>query len=155
MDGIKTNEVLIMKNVLSYRGKMNQHEMMNLSKQIDSILYENNVHRDGFTATVTHEIISDGEQTTVDFEIKVPLDKYIQVSNGFECLKEFKIENALKMKVHGNVEKVKRAVENLTCYIAENGLVQVTPIYIVTIKEARTILELEYMETDVYVGIRK
>jgi len=153
-DNILENQHLIMKNVLSYRGKVTQTESMLVSKKIDDILKENNATKNGSVVTVTHSIEMQDGQPVFDFEMKIPLDKPITVSDEFEFIPEFALENALKARVIGSPQVLEGMMKELKEYMDDNDLTPLSPAYIATVKEAKTQAEINDMIIDIYVAVK-
>lgn len=69
----------------------------------------------------------------------------------------FVLENALKYKVIGNPNNQEKFNE-LNKYIDDNGFIQKSPVYTVTITDLTkisTIQELENVKIDIYVEVKK
>jgi effector-binding domain-containing protein len=61
--------------------------------------------------------------------------------------------NAVAIRHVGNPAGLEKTVNELLAYIQQKGLQPITAAYNVTVKEARTPLEVEEMVVDVYIGI--
>ena len=53
---VEENQRLEIKNVLNFRRKLNNQDLMNISKEIDKILLNNNAKKNNGVMTVTHNI---------------------------------------------------------------------------------------------------
>ncbi len=150
---IEENQSLILNNVLTFRGKLNQQESISISKEIDDILEKNNAKKVGGTVTVTHNISVENGVQIIDLEIMLPLDKEITVSEPFTFMPEFALNDALRIRIEGNPQQMQTAIQTLAEYIESKNLQPNTPLYAVTIKEAKTAFDVEDMITDLYTGI--
>lgn len=153
-NSILENQTLYMKNVLSYRGKVTQMESMQISKQIDDIIRANNATKDGAVVTVTHSIKMNDGQPVMDLEMKIPLDKPVVVTDNFEFIPEFVLENTLKARHIGNPQLLEGKMNELKEYMDSHNLTPMSPAYIATVKEAKTQAEIDDMIIDVYVVVR-
>lgn len=147
------NQTLEMYNVLSYRGKMTQQQMNVKSQEISKLIELSGAHKNGFVATSTFSIEQAADGALMDVEILVPLDREIAVPAGYMWKPRFLLTNALMVRHVGNLSLLGAAVNELNAYILEHKLVPISTGYNVTVKEAKTPLELEQMEIEVYVGI--
>lgn len=150
---IQENMTLEMKKVLSFRSKMTQQEMAAKSQEIESILQNNNAHKASPVVTTTYAVEQTAQGVVMDVEILIPLDKEISVPAGFLWKPHFLLTNALMVRHIGNPSTMQNSVNELNAYIAEHHLTPITTGYNVTVKEARTPLEMEQMEVDIYVGV--
>lgn len=88
-----------------------------------------------------------------DMEILVPLDREIPVPQGYAWKPDFLLTNALMVKHLGNPAGLQESIQELNQFILAHGLVPISSGYNVTVREAKTPLELDSMEVDVYVDI--
>ena len=151
---ILKNQILSYSNVLIYRNKMTQQESAFLTNNINAALAESGATQSGPTITVTHSIEILAGAPIIDLEIFIPLNKEIIPPENFSFATEFKIENALKIRICGNPQNMNSAIEKLKEYIDSNKLTPTTPIYTVTVQGATNQEELENMIIDIYVGIK-
>lgn len=150
---IYVNQDLKMKNVLTLRRKMDQQTSVSVSKEIDEIVERSKAKKNGCTVTVTHNITVENGQQVLDLEIMIPLDKEIAVPAGFEFKNEFSINNALMVRINGNPNQMQGALKELSEYIKEKNLKPNTPLYVVTVKEAKIPAEVNDMVTEIYIGV--
>ncbi len=151
---ILKDQILSLTNVLTYRNKMTQQESAFLTNNINTVLAESGAVQVGSTVTVTHSIEMVEGAPIIDLEIFIPINKAIIPPQNFSFTKEFKIENALKMRICGNPQNMNLAMEKLKEYIDSNGLVPTTSVYTVTVKGATSQEDLENMIIDIYVGVK-
>lgn len=150
---ILKSQTLEMKNVLSYRGKVTQQEFALKSQEIQTIIEKSGAAKDGNIATTTYAVEQTESGQVMDVEILVPLDRKIEVPQGYTLKDELLITNALKISHRGNPALLQNAANELNSYIVSNGLVPITTGYNVTVKEAKDPSEIDSMEVDIYVGI--
>lgn len=152
---VEEKQSLVLQNVLCFRRKLDQQASMNITKEIDEILAKNNAKKNGSTVTITHNITVENGQQVIDLEMMIPLDKKISVLNGVNFLPEFVLNDAFKIRIEGNPQQMQGAVQTLAEYIKSKGLQANTPLYVVTIKDAKTPLEVDSMITELYTGVEK
>lgn len=151
---VEERQSLILHNVLVFRGKLDQQAATNISKEIDEILAKNNVKKEGSTVTVTHNILVEKGQQVIDLEMMIPLDKKITAPDGFHFLPEFVLLDAIKVRITGNPEQMQGAIQILGEYIKNKNLQPNTPLYVVTVKEAKTPIDINSMIMDLYTGVK-
>ncbi len=147
---IQEHMTLEMHNVLSFRGKMTQQELAAKSQEIDQLIKTNGASKSAPTATTTFSVEPGG---IMDIEILIPLDKTFDVPSGFAIKPKILITNALMIKHSGHPSGLENTINELNNYIMSNHLVPITTGYNVTVKDAKTPLELDNMEVEIYVGI--
>lgn len=152
---VEENQNLVLQNVLKFRKKLDQQALIYISKEIDEILAKNNAKKKGNATTVTHNITVENEQQVIDLEMMIPLDKEIVVPNGFEFLPEFLLNDAFKIRIEGTPQQMQDAVKILARYIDERKMKPNTPLYVVTVKEAKTPCDIEGMIADLYSGVEQ
>ena len=150
---ITENETLEMKNVLSFRGKVTQQAFAAKSQEIELILKAAGAEKTAPVVTTTFAVEQGAVGPVMDVEILIPLDKEIQAPAGYTFKHRFLLTNAVVMHHVGHPSKLQDSVNALNAYMQTNQLVPITSGYNVTVKEAKTPLELDQMEVDVYVGI--
>lgn len=151
---VEERQSLILYNVLTFRGKINQQEIADISKEIDEILAQNSAKKEGSTVTVTHNVSVEKGEQVIDFEMMIPLNKEIIVPENFNFLPSFVLNDAIKVRIEGNPQQMQSAVQILVEYLKSNNLQPDTPLYVVTVREAKTALDIDDMITDLYTGIR-
>lgn len=150
---IEQNQTLLLKNVLCIRRKLDQQTAINISNEIDGILAQNKTKKNGSVITITHDITVENGQQIIDLEMMTPLDKEITAPNGFTFLSEFILENAFKLRIEGNPQQMQNAVRILAEHIKNKNLKPITPLYVVTVQEAKMQFDIENMVTDIYIGV--
>lgn len=150
---ILEHQTLEMNNVLSFRAKMTQQELTLKSKEIEKLLADTGAQRNGPTATSTFSVAQGPQGPVMDIEILIPLDREIELPAGYVWKPHFLLTNALMIKHVGNPAGLQSSIMALNTYITEHRLTPITTGYNVTVKEAKTPLEIEEMEVDIYVGI--
>lgn len=152
---VEEKQSLVLQNVIFFRKKLDQQASINISKEIDEILAKNNAKKNGSTITITHNVMVENGQQVIDLEMMIPLDKEISAPNGFEFLPEFVLNDAFKVRIEGNPQQMQSAVETLAEYIKSKNLQPNTPLYVVTVKEAKTQLDIDSMIIDLYTGVEE
>lgn len=150
---ILEHRTLEMHDLLSYRSKMTQQELVEKSKEIEEIIVRSGASKNGCTVTTTFSVEQGPNGPILDMEILVPLDREIPVPQGYVWKPEFLLTNALMMKHIGNPAGLQESVQALNQFILDHGLVPISTGYNVTVREAKTPMELDSMEVDIYVGI--
>lgn len=150
---IRENEVLEMKNVLSFRGKMTQQEFAAKSQEMEQILNMTGAKKAAPVVTTTFAIEQGPLGPVMDVEILIALDREIEVPQGYVFKSHFLLTNAVMVRHTGHPSKLQDSVNALNTYITEHRLVPITSGYNVTVREAKTPLELENMEICIYVGV--
>ena len=150
---IQEHQTLEMRNVLSYRAKMTQQELALKSKEIEAILHEAGAQRVGSTVTATFAVEQGAQGPVMDIEILLPLDKEITPPSGYVWKPHFLLTNALVVRHEGNPAGLQASANALNAYIMEHQLTPITVGYNVTVKEAKTPLELDEMIVEIYVGV--
>lgn len=151
--GVLEHQTLEMRNVLSYRGKMTQQELRAKSLEIEKLLTQTGAKKAGSVATSTFSVEQGANGPVMDIEILLPLDKQISIPDGYSWKPHFLLTNALKLQHVGNPSTIQRTINELNAYIMEHQLIPISTGYNVTVKEAKTPLEIDSMEVDIYVGI--
>ena len=150
---VEEGQQLLLRNVLSFRKNLDQQSLIEISKIIDEIIAKNEARKDGSVVTVTHNVTVENGQQFIDIELMLPLDKEIVVPNEFVFLPEFSLRDAFKIRIVGSPQQMQDAVGILKEYIQNKNLKPSTPLYVVTVKEAKTLLDIEDMITDLYTGV--
>lgn len=150
---IQEHMTLEMHNVLSYRAKMTQQELQAKSLEIEKFLTETGAKRVAPATTTTFSVEQGVSGPVMDIEILIPLDREITSLDGYIWKPHFLLTNALMIRHIGNPSTLQNTVNELNAYILEHQLIPITTGYNVTLKEAKTPLELASMEVDIYVGI--
>jgi len=150
---ITQNQTLEMQNLLSYRGRMTQQEFTAKAQEIERILQEHGAQKAAPVITTTFSVEQGAMGPIMDAEILVPLNKEIPVPSGYVWKPQFLLTNAVKLHHVGHPSALQNSINELNAYITQHQLVPITSGYNVTVKEARTPLDLDAMEIDIYVGV--
>lgn len=142
-----------MHNVLSYRGKMTQQELVEKSREMEEIIQKSGAEKNGGAVTTTFSVEQGPNGAILDMEILIPLNHEIQVPPGYAWKPDFLLTNALLVKHVGNPAGLQECIQELNQFILEHGLVPISTGYNVTVREAKTPLELDSMEVDIYVSV--
>lgn len=151
--GVSEHQTLEMRNVLSYRAKMTQPELQAKSLEIEKLLQSTGAKKAAPAATTTFSIEQGVGGSVMDIEILLPLDREIAPPAGYVWKPHFLLTNALMIKHIGNPATLQNTINELNAYIMDHQLVPISTGYNVTVKEAKTPLEIDNMEVDIYVGV--
>jgi hypothetical protein len=150
---IRESQELRMANVLSFRKQLAASEMQVELAKIGKFVEDGGYTKTGPTVTATFAVESEGGSQVLDMEVLIPLDKPFTPPEGCALKPEFLLTNAVTIRHIGNPAGLQNTVTALTAYIQERRLTPITAAYNVTVKEARTPLEVDDMIVDVYIGI--
>lgn len=153
MNEIKENVSLEMENVLSYRGKVTQQQMMQITKEMQSLIKSNGANTTLNGVSATYAIENEGGVPVMEVEIMYPLDKPIAVSAPYVLKPVFRLRNAVKIRHTGNPALMQNTANELMAYIKDKGLMPVTVGYNVTVQEPSSPTDIENLIVDMYVGV--
>lgn len=153
MNNVEANAKLEMKNVISYRGKIYQQQMINITKEMNEIAEKNGAKKIGPIVTSTYSVENNGLQTMMDVEIQFSLSKQIEVPNNYKFKPLFRISNAVRIRHCGNPALLQQSANKLMMYIKENKLTPITTGYNVTVQEQTSPDNANDMIIDMYVGV--
>lgn len=147
------HQTLEMSNVLSCRARLTQLELGEKAKEIEDVLQRAAVRRKGPIVTTTYGIEQGPQGPIMDIELLIPLEDGVAPPADYILKPRFLLTNAIMLRHVGNPSGLQNSVNELNAYIAARGLVPITSGYNVTVKDAKTPLEMDDMEIHVYVGI--
>lgn len=161
---IKEGQEYRMQNVLVCRAKMTQLQVKEKSQELDKYIKGIGAVPAGLPVTATYAIENSSDGQRIDMELLIPLDRDISkevseglkqntIDSGVRFLPEFVLTNAVKIKHKGNPSRIQESLNVLNEYIAEKKLVPITVGYNVTVKQPKSMAEIDEMEVDTYVGI--
>jgi effector-binding domain-containing protein len=150
---IKENQELQMTNVLSFRKRTAATEFQAELARIGKFVEDGGFTKTGPTVTATFAAEVENGAQMLDMEVLIPLDKPFDPPEGCVCKPEFKLVNAAVIRHTGNPAGLQSTVNKLLAYIQQKGLQPITSGYNVTVKEAKTPLEVDEMIVDIYLGI--
>lgn len=153
MNEIIENVSLEMENVLSYRGKVTQQQMMQITKEMQRIIDSNNAHKTLSGVSATFAVDTTNPVSMMDVEIMCPLDKPIAVSAPYVLKPVFRLRNAVKIRHTGNPALMQNTANELMAYLKDNGLMPITASYNVTVQEPTSPTDIENLIVDMYVGV--
>ena len=140
---IKEEMTLQMKNVLSYRGKMDEATNLKKKDEIFNLITE-------FGAHMVHppvQTVFGAEQTEkgtlLDMEILVPLDKDVSHEvlirqrqlPGYRFKPEFLLTNAVRLHHTGEDSSIEQSIKELYSYIKTRNLHPITSLYNCTLND--------------------
>lgn len=147
------NVKLEMDNVLSFRGKITQQEMVYIMEEIEQIISESGASKNGNIVTATFDVHTNDKKSIMDLQILVPLNTKIIVPSGYDMKPIFRLNNAIKMVYHGNPSNLQESADELMNYIKDKGLMAITPGYNVTINAPNSKDKLDEFCMEIYVGV--
>ena len=150
---ILEHQTLELHNVLSYRAKMTQQELAAKSQEIERLLQNSGAKRAANAVTATFAVEQGAAGPVMDIEILLPLDMELTPPEGYVWKPRFLLTNAVVARHVGNPATLQEASNAINAYIAEHRLTPITAGYNVTVKEAKTPLELDEMIVDIYIGV--
>ena len=153
MHEITENVVLEMTNVLSFRGKVTQQQLNEISNEMETLIKLNNAQRDGANVSATFAVDTSGLIPLIDVELLIPLDKSFPVSEPYRFKQVFRLKNAIKIQHKGSLNTSQNTVNELLHYISEHGYTPVTALYNVVIREPRGQTDIDNMIVDIYIGV--
>lgn len=153
MNEIKENVSLEMENVLSYRGKVTQQQMVQITQEMQNLIESNGAHKTLHGVSATYGIENTGSAPMMEVEIMYPLDKPIAVSAPYVLKPVFRLRNAVKIRHTGNPALMQNAANELMVYIKDRGLMPITAGYNVTVQEPTSPTDIENLIVDMYVGV--
>jgi len=145
------NQTLEMENVVSFRAKMNKNDLAFRAKEIDRLLENNDAHKNGPSVTATFSVEQSAYGPLMDIELLVPIDKKIDVPDGYKFKERFYLTNALKIKHVGDLSKMQNTARELNEFISSNKLVPISTGYNVTLNEPKS--PIETAEVDIYISV--
>lgn len=156
MDDFTKRYDLIYKNAFVFRGLITQIEYANILHEMTKIIAKNNRNVDGYITTCTHDMTEDGK---ADTEIIIPLNLQFELNEEekekYKIINSIEINNCLKVRLEGNPNLLEEKLKPMMKYIDENNLEQVSNIYIVIIKDALSIKEIDNAIVEAYVQVEE
>jgi hypothetical protein len=113
---IKTEENLQMKNVLSFRGKLDQKALMEKRQEIDDLMKKLGVHAIHPAITTTFGVEQTDKGPVMDMEILVPIDRDISHElamaklPGYRFKPLFLLANAVRLHHVGNEASLESSI---------------------------------------------
>lgn len=153
MVNIITGKELELYNVLSLRKKMKQETIPQALNYIGQYLEQNGIQKQGPIVTATFGLEQVSNETLVDIEILVPLNKQFQSSETYTFKEKFHLVNAVYARHKGNPALLENTYSEILTFISINQLQQITVGYNVTINELQPTQTLEESIIDVFIGI--
>lgn len=146
---IKTGKELLLENVLSFRGIVNQTEMQKTGMDMENVINEAGLKRKGTPVTATYEI----KGTNIDIEILIPIEGDLSKINNdkYKVKEKVHIVNAVVVNYIGNPNGLQAAYDELNKYIMDNGLQAITVGYSITKRMNPS--DIDNTEIEIYVGI--
>ena len=151
---INQEEIYLVEQVITYRGKVNNKLLNNVMEQLFSAINDAGLKINGSTITAIHSIENDCGDQIIDIEIIVPINGVMTSTDEFVYRDRFEINNALMFRHIGNPQTMDSEMQEFSRYMQENNLKPVTPFYNVTVKTASNPEETDDVVIEVYVGVK-
>ena len=152
---INQEEIYLVEQVITYRGKVNNKLLNNVMEQLFSAINDAGLKINGSTITAIHSIENDCGDQIIDIEIIVPINGVMTSTDEFIYKDKFEINNALMFRHIGDPQTMNTEMQEFTQYINDNDFKPVTPFYNVTVKTAQTPNDVDEVIIEVYVGLEK
>lgn len=130
------NQYIYVKNVLSYLTRVGCKSFGEFISHIYRSTDVLNLTVNGkvmFSIIATHTI---PEDTVIDIEVLIPVDKAFNSTSKYVYKPEFKLENALCIRHYGSYSDLLQTQKRLNDYITDKGLKAITNIYFVIDKNS-------------------
>ena len=150
---IEMNRELKLENVLSLRGKMTQSQVQQEMTALDKYLDDKEARKNGPIITATFSMEVCNEQPLIDMEILVPLASKIDVDKKYVFKEIFHLVNAVYARHKGNPATLQNTYNEMTKYINDNNLQQITVPYNVNIVDMQNTKSIDNIIIDIYIGI--
>lgn len=124
-------QYIFVKNVLSYLTRVGSKSLGDLICHIHRSTEVLDLKVKGkimFSVIDTHYI---PEDTAMDIEVLVPVDRAFESTSKYVCKPEFKLENALCVRHYGSYVDLMKTHKLLNDYLAEKKLKAITNTYFV------------------------
>lgn|SRR5574344_354612 len=144
---IKDKQELKIKNIISYRGKINHEELENIGKDMENYIQNSGAKSVGRLITATYS----SEGNIIDIEILIPIDIKIESTDKYIFKEQLQIVNAVVASYKGHPKELYKAIDELNHYIIKNNLTPITVGYNVTKK--LDVIDPRNAEIEIYVGI--
>ena len=151
---INQEEIYLVEQVITYRGKVNNKLLNNVMEQLFSAINDAGLKINGSTITAIHSIENDCGDQIIDIEIIVPINGVMTSTDEFVYRDRFEINNALMFRHIGNPQTMNTEMQEFNQYIKNNNFKPVTPFYNVTIRSASSPSEIDNIIMDIYVGVK-
>lgn len=153
MQSINRKTELKFENLLSLKGKIRQSDIPDEMMKIGKYLRKKGIRKKGPIITTTFDMEMVDEEPILDMEILVPLNKHLELDEGYKLKKTFNLVNAVSIRHEGDPNQLQDAYNRLLSYIETNRLQRITPVYNVYVNDLTAEQSLEEMIIDVYIGI--
>lgn len=151
---INQEEIYLVEQVITYRGKVNNKLLNNVMEQLFSAINDAGLKINGSTITAIHSIENDCGDLIIDIEIIVPINGVMTSTDEFVYRDRFEINNALMFRHIGNPQTMNTEMQEFNQYIKNNNFKPVTPFYNVTVRSASSPSEIDNIIMDIYVGVK-
>ncbi len=139
---------LEMDNVLSYRKKLTESEMIVAVNDMLAFIGKIGAKTTGPVVKATYTM----SKGVADIEILIPIDRKPLISGDYEYKPVFRLKNALKMEYTGIASEYPAAVHQLTDYMLKKKLTPITVGYSIENNTAKH-SENDCLTIETYIGI--
>ncbi|MFC4770315.1 hypothetical protein [Effusibacillus consociatus] len=149
---IETGKSIRFENVASFRKKMKQSEVnLELGKFVN-FLQQNNVQKNGPMITATFGVENDQQEQILDIEFLIPIDKQIDMPHEYTFKPLFHLVHAVYARYIGDPLQIENTYNELTDFLQQNKLQQITPAYNMNLNDIHTLQGNEPI-IDIYIGV--
>ncbi|MDQ0230740.1 GyrI-like domain-containing protein [Metabacillus malikii] len=132
---IKTNQSLTIPNVVAFRKEMAEHAIQQELQSFAMYLKGKDVKKVGPTVSTTYAVRTDNQQTILDMEFLIPINREIDVNHDYRFISEFHLTNALYTSHSNPLSSIDESYQALLHYIKENSLQEISGFYTVQTNE--------------------
>lgn len=150
---ISEGNLLEIKNVVSYRGKVSYQNIGSILSALNKAASDRKAVPVGTPITATYAIENSEFGQIVDIEVLLPIDKEISVPESFKFKPLFRIRNAVKMHYKGSPNMMQQSAEDMKRYISDRCLTPITTGYNITINVPADSSKLNEYEAETYIGV--
>lgn len=149
---IKRNQEITIPNVVAFRKEMTEDRIQNELQSFAMYLKGKDVKKVGPSISTTYGVKQEIEQTVLDIEFLLPINKEIEVSDEYRFLNEFKLTNALYVRHSDPLQSIETTYKEILAYIKDHQLEEITGFYTIQSNED----DIKFGATpvvDIYIGI--
>lgn len=152
MADIEIGKELKFENLISLRKRMTQAEMQQELIKLGSYMKENNIRKVGPLISATFAIEEINGQQLIDSEFLIPIDRKVDLPSEYKYKDKFHLVNAVYIRYVGDPHGLQQPYNELSLYLQENNLQQITVGYNVNVNDEKVHLGEQHI-IDVYMGV--
>lgn len=116
-------------NILSYRTRVEEHDLPRLLNHIGTALNALELERKGSIVFTVDEKFETDRTTILGIELLIPVDKAFESNSHFVYKSCFKLENAVMSKFNGKICKLNGFADELCSYVDSSNIKPITDVY--------------------------